>query len=92
VINLIPEYGEERSYVLGPNPVVDELRIRFQNIPRIERVVITNLAGQEVWSGKDMDNPVRMDLSDLAPGTYLVVMTDDNQTYKDKFIKINERK
>ena len=92
VINLIPEYGEERSYVLGPNPVVDELRIRFQNIPRIERVVITNLAGQEVWSGKDMDNPVRMDLSDLAPGTYLVVMTDDNQTYKDKFIKIKERK
>ena len=88
VVNLIPEYGVERQYVLGPNPVVDELRIRFQQNPRIERVVITNMAGQEVWSGKQLDNPIRMDLSDLAPGPYLLVMYDDARTYREQIVKV----
>jgi hypothetical protein len=92
VINLIPEYGVEKQYVLGPNPVIDVLRIRFQNISQIESVLITNLAGQAVWSGRQLDNPVRMDLSKLAPGTYFLVMTDDNRTYRDQIVKLRSRK
>jgi len=92
VVNLIPEYGTEKQYVIGPNPVLDELRVKFQNNPRIERVVITNMAGQEVWSAVNMDNPVRMDLSDLSPGTYLLVMYDDDRSYMEQFIKVQGKK
>jgi hypothetical protein len=92
VVNLIPEYGVEKTYVMGPNPVVSELRIRFQQTPRIEKVVITNMAGQEVWSGRQLENPIRMDLSDLAPGSYLLVMYDENRTYRDQIVKVQGKK
>jgi aminopeptidase N len=92
VVNLIPEYGVEKQYVIGPNPVFDELRVKFQNNPSIERVEITNMAGQKVWSAENMDNPVRMDLSDLSPGTYLLVMYDDTRTYREQFVKVQGKR
>ncbi len=92
VINLIPEYGAEKQFVFGPNPVTDELRVKFQKNPQIEKITVTNLAGQEVWIGFDLDNPVRLDLSALAPGTYLLVMYMDSGTIQQPFIKVQGNK
>jgi aminopeptidase N len=89
VLNVIPEYGEEKQFVIGPNPVISELRIRFLNNTKIDRIVVTNMAGQEVWSKEDVENPVRLDLSGLTAGSYLLVMYDADRTYREKFVKID---
>lgn len=89
VLNVIPEYSEEKQFVIGPNPVTGELRIRFLNSTRIDRIVVTNMAGQEVWSKEDVENPVRMDLSGLAAGSYLLVMYTADRTYREQFVKID---
>jgi hypothetical protein len=88
VLNLIPEYSIEKQFVIGPNPVIDELRIHFLNNDRIDEIVVTNMSGQEVWRKVNVDNPVHLDLSGLAAGPYLLVMVDSDQTYREPFIKI----
>jgi hypothetical protein len=89
VLNVIPEHGEEKQFVMGPNPVTGELRIRFLNNTRIDRIAVTNMSGQEVWSKTDVENPVRLNLSGLAAGSYLLVMYDADRSYREKFVKID---
>lgn len=89
VLNVIPEFSEAKQFVFGPNPVTGELRIRFLNNSRIDRIVVTNMAGQEVWYGEEVENPARVDLSRLASGPYLLVLYNDDQTYHEPFIKLD---
>lgn len=89
VLNVIPEFSEKNQFVFGPNPVTGELRIRFLNNNRIDRIVVTNMAGQEVWSDEEVENPARVDLSRLASGPYLLVLFDDDRTYREPFIKLD---
>jgi aminopeptidase N len=88
VVNLIPEYSSEKQFVIGPNPVTDELRIQFLNNARIDKIVVTSMTGQDVWTETDVENPVRLDLRTLAAGPYLLVMYDADQTYRQQFLKL----
>ncbi len=89
VLNMIPEFSERKQFVIGPNPVTRELRIRFLNNARIDRIVVTNMAGQEVWSREEVETPAQLDLSPLTSGPYLLVLYDDDRTFKEPFIKID---
>jgi aminopeptidase N len=89
VLNTIPEFSERKQFVIGPNPVTRELRIRFLNNARIDRIVVTNMAGQEVWSREEVETPAQLDLSPLSSGPYLLVLYDDDRTFQEPFIKID---
>ncbi len=87
--NVIHQIPSGKAFIYGPNPVTDELFIKFSNTDRIDNILITNMAGQEVFRHSDVDNPVRMDLSSLADGPYLLVLRDADKTYMERIVKIS---
>ncbi|MEN8202277.1 MAG: M1 family aminopeptidase [Bacteroidota bacterium] len=87
--SVIHQLPPDRFFTYGPNPVTDEFYIQFINTTHIDEILITNLSGQEVLRFEDMENPVQMNLSGLADGTYVVLMNNASRTYKERIVKIS---
>jgi aminopeptidase N len=89
--SVIHQLPPDRNFSYGPNPVTDEFYIQFINTTHIDEILITNLNGQEVMRFEDMENPVQMNLSELADGAYVLVMNDASRSYKERIVKISGR-
>ena len=87
--SVIHQLPPDRQYILGPNPVSDEFFIKFINTSHIDSIVILNQNGQEVMRYFDMENPVKLDLSSLADGAYVLVMNDAKNTYQEQIVKVS---
>ncbi|MES2747107.1 MAG: T9SS type A sorting domain-containing protein [Bacteroidota bacterium] len=74
--------GNFRAY---PNPVTDILNIAYTQ--EISSVAVYNLLGQEVIAKTTNASQSQVDMSQLAPGTYLVKVIADNQEQTIKVIK-----
>jgi len=81
---------EGLPYRFGPNPVTGELNIRFSNRLLINAVRITSLSGREIFKTTNAANPLTLNLSTLADGPYLIELTIDSKTYKERIVKISE--
>ena len=68
-----------------PNPVVDVLNLSYSK--NIDKVQIVNLLGQEVVTKVINATDAKVDMSQLASGTYLVKVTSDSQVKTLKVIK-----
>lgn len=86
VIRRLPQ-GKPFSY--GPNPVSDELYVRFHSGGPIQEIRITSLAGREVLKMIETGNPVTMDLSALADGSYLLELIHERGTFQEQIVKIS---
>ncbi len=73
-----------------PNPVKNELLVRH-NFSEITSLKIYDLTGQIVFEDpgkvKNLDNTVRLNVSGLINGIYLIVLQDANQSISLKFVK-----
>jgi hypothetical protein len=88
-VSVIHQLPPDRAFTYGPNPVTDEFYVQFVNTTHIDEILITNLSGQEVMRFEDLENPVLVNLSGLADGTYVLVMNDDFRTYQERIVKIS---
>lgn len=70
---------------LFPNPATNILNVQANS--RIENVSIFNVVGQEVVSMKSDDELVKVDVSSLNTGVYVVKTTIEGKTSTSKFIK-----
>ena len=68
-----------------PNPVKNMLNLSYDK--NISHVAVFNLLGQEVISKSNSTKEVKIDLSQLANGTYMVKVTADNAVNTIKVIK-----
>ena len=89
VVSLIFQDSLTRDFVFGPNPVTDALRIRFFNGTHIDKIRITNMNGQEVFRRMDVENPVTIDLSSLADGSYMLELSRSSGSYLEQIVKIS---
>jgi len=87
--SVIQQMPPDRVFTYGPNPVTDEFYIQFINTTHIDEILVTNLSGQEVLRFEDMENPVKMNLAELADGAYVVVMNNASQIYQERIVKIS---
>jgi hypothetical protein len=87
--HVIQQIPSERRFVFGPNPVSDELFIQFSNLSYIEEIRLTSLSGQEILRQENIENPAKMNLSALEDGTYLLMLFDKDNTYKEHIVKIS---
>jgi aminopeptidase N len=87
--SVIHQLPPDRVFTYGPNPVKDELYIQFINTAHIDKILITNMNGQEVMRFEDMENPVKMNLSELADGAYVVLVNDASRSYQERIVKIS---
>lgn len=69
-VNLATPEFDEASFKYYPNPVQDILHIDAQE--NIDSVTIYNIIGQQLMVKNNNENNLRLDISNLAAGTYLV--------------------
>jgi len=72
---------EELKYF--PNPVVDVLNLSYTE--QIMQIDVFDLLGKKVKTKQTDDRNVAIDISDLASGTYMVLLKTEN---KQQFIKV----
>ena len=76
---------EAAAFTLYPNPVKDVLNISYtQNITNVE---VFNMLGQQILAKSVNATEGKVDMSNLASGTYLVRVAADNQVKTIKIIK-----
>ncbi len=88
--SVVHQLPPDRQFTFGPNPVSDKFYIQFINTDQIDEILIINISGQEILHYVDVDNPVLMNLSALADGAYILVMSDDSKTYQERILKISK--
>jgi hypothetical protein len=75
---------EEISFY--PNPIANILVI--ENADRVDRIVLSNLAGQEVKTFTNLKPKMEVNTSDLNKGVYFLIFETDNGSRKaEKIIK-----
>jgi PKD repeat protein len=80
--------GEGASFSIYPNPVKDELVIRFEGKTTDTRIMIVNELGQVVYDHMTGGNQqVNINTSEYAMGIYAVRIYGENSVTEKKFIK-----
>ena len=77
------DYNEYKAVTIYPNPVVDILHIKTSH--QLGLIYITNIFGKMVYKNKG--NITQIDVSDFAPGLYILKTIDKNDLeIRQKFI------
>lgn len=79
---------EDDSYSIFPNPVNSFINFQFpgQNKPSSAIAAIYNISGKVIKRFK-LNHTNRLDLSDLKPGVYILVVTTNDRIIREKIIK-----
>ena len=75
----------DNTVKMYPNPVKDYLSMEAESV--ILNAVVYNLNGQRIVSGANSTKSFQMDVSELAPGTYVVIITTEKGIRQLKFNK-----
>jgi len=77
------------SIELYPNPVLNSMKIQMQNSEtQIDKVEITHINGNVVWTGSSGSLDKDIDLSRLYSGAYFVKIISKEGIGVKKFIKM----
>ncbi len=69
-----------------PNPASDQLTVEIQS-GKIDGIRIYTLSGQKVYGAEGKSDAIQtVDVSHLAPGTYLVLIRSDDRQIRQRFI------
>ena len=77
--------GSDEKFIAYPNPVKDILNLSYSK--EMSNVEVYNILGQQVIAKAINATQSQVDMSQLAPGTYIVKAFVDNQTQTIKVIK-----
>ncbi len=70
-----------------PNPVQDQLFVKLSK-PGLETIHIHDLLGQLIHESKNLELNEVIDISSFSPGTYLISIIGEKESFTKKFIKI----
>ncbi|NNF36497.1 MAG: T9SS type A sorting domain-containing protein [Saprospiraceae bacterium] len=80
---------ELKTFSVFPNPVASTAVITFSDInSEQKRFRITDAMGRNIRSGQVSGTEVKLELSDLSPGTYFITIGEGNVQYREKIIKL----
>ncbi len=80
--------GDGFSALLSPNPAQDDVNVQVSGAKGYYSVMLTNLQGVVLWKAQDVTgSSVKIPLSRLAQGIYMVVVTDHVHTGTLKLLK-----
>jgi hypothetical protein len=78
----------DNGIYLYPNPVVNELNIRFKNIPSLYSIEVSDILGNHIISKQLQGKNNSIDVSELAKGVYVYMIFSENKKIKTgKFIR-----
>lgn len=82
-VNSVFEF-EKLQFKLYPNPVLNELTIKSSNNDDYTKIIIYDVFARKV---KEMSFKENIDVSDLTPGSYWMLISSEDKTYRVNFIK-----
>ena len=71
---------------LVPNPSKDEISIEGYIFSKNDSLQIIDMKGMRVMQ-MSMENVKKIDIKELLPGSYIVIIKSNKNTYQGKFIK-----
>ncbi len=88
-INTLSVSDPERNYQILPNPSSGIFEVRLPLNARNVSIVVTDLSGKTINMVEIAgDSKIHFDLSDYAPGTYLVHLNLNGTVYHAKILKL----
>lgn len=88
---ILPARLKANGYMIAPNPFNGQFEIRHLQAPAdLQRILITNAAGQVVYSRTFNGNAssyMRIDLGSCSDGLYIVQLTYDKKVITQKLVK-----
>lgn len=76
-------------FTVFPNPVASTAVIRFSDYNPAQKLFrITDAMGRNIRSGQITGPEVKLELSDLSPGTYFITIGAENMQYREKIVKL----
>ncbi|MCD6366901.1 MAG: C10 family peptidase [Bacteroidales bacterium] len=80
----------DNQLIVYPNPMSDNLNLRFLNVPQKVEISLTNLLGKLVYSktiNQPVSNKISLDLGFLAKGLYILTINNDATIVQTKVVK-----
>ncbi|MCQ2115507.1 MAG: S8 family serine peptidase [Bacteroidales bacterium] len=83
-------YDDEQGPVVYPNPVIDFLTIRIGNEADVRIKIYSEMKKlvKEAEGTSSIFDPMKVDLSDLAPGRYTAKISYSGNTYEREIVKL----
>ena len=81
----VDQFNQE-SFNIFPNPTIGEVTIQFESV-KDRTIHVQNTQGQIVYSSTSLNDNYYVDLSQLAKGTYMIVIMSDNSVIRSRVIK-----
>jgi len=75
---------EKNQFNLYPNPVIQDLTIKAQSGIRYKNIVIYDMFARKV---KELSFKETIDVSELHPGSYWMIINSEDKSYRINFIK-----
>jgi hypothetical protein len=75
-------------FSFGPNPVKDYLNLYMNNEVQDVEIDIVDVTGRVMMDTKKSGETIKLNLSDLPQGTYLIRITDGEAAFTQRFVKI----
>jgi hypothetical protein len=76
------------NFIVYPNPVRDQLYIRFEENTVPKQIIINDLSGKIVISFSTDRSYVKLNTHNLKPGAYFINVESDNLIFSQQFLKI----
>jgi len=80
------EMYNDMEFVVGPNPTKGDLQLNFANTNTLKEISILDLSGREV-KRFETNSSMRIDISDLSKGYYIVKAIDGSDIVCRKILK-----
>jgi hypothetical protein len=85
----------EKELLIFPNPCVDYTSVRFSSKGERVTIQVRDISGQLVLDvcNREIENGVHvlpLEVSDLAPGTYVVSIYKRSGNFTERFIKVRQ--
>lgn len=81
------EQNESFNVSIFPNPVKSEIEINLNN-NKADKIVLTDLLGQEILVLNQIDEKIRLDMSSFKTGVYFIRFYSEDKVYNYKITKI----
>ncbi|MCB8998823.1 MAG: T9SS type A sorting domain-containing protein [Bacteroidales bacterium] len=87
ISNLFKYADVSKVFSANPNPVKDELNIAFRTSSKTREIRLSDLNGRMIINQTSAAGSIRLDLTGLNSGIYLLNITEDGNTYTEKIVK-----
>lgn len=81
----VDQFSQE-SFNIFPNPTNGEVTIQFESV-KDRTIIVQNTQGQIVFNTTSLNDNYYVDLSELAKGTYMIVILSDSSVIRSRVIK-----